>query len=188
MNWLSGNTVRQIGVGTGKPGDPYSETSPYSSMNNSLGETLRVKPRTQASAILSCEMPVDTSVVSFQVSSVGVGDRKTYRYRYKITSGFPFVAFCSRKQCQLFVITRWPYEDVSNWSLAGEPNQKKFSSLIKTQQMAVGIIFPVPNWVPYHEDVWGIGGVSPLVFHLGTVCPPITTLLLFRILKMGLLT
>lgn len=113
--------LRQIGIGTGKLRDPYSKTLPYSSMNNNSGETLRVKPHTQASAILSCEMPVDRSVVSFQVSSVGVGDGKIYGNRYKITSGFPFIAFCSRKQ-----VTRWPYEDVSNWSLAGEPNQKNF--------------------------------------------------------------
>jgi len=93
-------------------------------MNNDLGEILRVKPCTQASAILSCGMPVNTSVVSIQVSSVRVGDGKTYRNRYKITSGFPFAVFCSWKQCQLFMVTRWSYEDVSNWSLAGEPNQK----------------------------------------------------------------
>jgi hypothetical protein len=78
-------------------------------MNNNLGETLRVKPHTQASAILSYEMPVDTSVVSFKVSSVRVGDGKIFRNRYKIMPGFQFIAFCSRKQ-----VTRWPYEDVSN--------------------------------------------------------------------------
>jgi len=95
VNWLSGNIVRQIVNGTGKLQDPYSKTSPCSSMNNDLGEILRVKPCTQASAILSCGMPVNTSVVSIQVSSVRVGDGKTYRNRYKITSGFPFAVFCS---------------------------------------------------------------------------------------------
>ena len=77
VNRMLGNIVRQTGVRTGKFQDPYSETSPFSSMNNNLGEILRVKPRTQASAILSCGMPVDTSVVIFQVSSLGVGDGKT---------------------------------------------------------------------------------------------------------------
>jgi len=77
VNWLSGNIVRRIGVGTGKLRDPYSKTSSYSSMNNNLGKTLRVKLRTQVSVILSWEMPVDMSVVGFQISTVGVRDGKT---------------------------------------------------------------------------------------------------------------
>jgi hypothetical protein len=39
VNWLSGNILRRIKVGTGKLRDPYSKTSSYYSMNSNLRKT-----------------------------------------------------------------------------------------------------------------------------------------------------